>query len=291
MDSKFTREYKRRYRIVTDSPHVDGRAVYEAAAILGLVPRIYDPYITPTTIDTGSLVTRFRCTNTEQHPRIWDADVEYSSISVDAARQSETPTLRPIDIAWRHQAFQRTYEAAFSKSFSNFPNQEITGASGGEELDLPVINSANDIYVPSIQDDDELIVLHIGKNVPAYSESQAYDFIGSCNSQPWFGGEAETWKCVALEGTLQPIENKTIYWRLETEFHYKYDNWRHKLQDRGRSELIDGKRRLIVDRGNNVINGNALLDGNGRELAVGADPIYIHYRTKRLRDFANLRLF
>ena len=61
VDDKFQREYRQRYRVLTDDPRMDGRIVSELADM----PRLFSPYVTEFTIDLGSLCKKVTPTQSE----------------------------------------------------------------------------------------------------------------------------------------------------------------------------------------------------------------------------------
>lgn len=294
---KLSRDYKRRFLVLTDNRYDDGAIVRDALPV-----RILGPYITPLTIDLGALCKSVNPKQREQHPRVWDVDIDYSSIVKDPGRQDPIPTARPVDIEWGQITYQKAFELAYSMSYSDAPNQEVVGKSSGDKADLPIQNAAGDVPIPALQEDDHILTLTVGKNVVAYNSSNSFHYQNTCNSQPFFGGAPETWKCIAITGTRQ-FENQTVFWRQNCIFHYRADNWRKKMANKGFNELVNGKKRQIVDWASGVMRGERFLDSTGKAIPpaqpgfVGPqpnqnpNPIYLNYRLFALTDFNDLRLF
>ena len=129
------------------------------------------------------------------------------------------------------------------------------------------------------------------------------------NSDFFLGGEAKQWKCAGIKAE-PAFENNVRYFAHKFLFQYCSDTWIHYELDRGFSELVPDPnidennfdlaavsatlkgqqfvRRKILDENQQPFSEPQLLDGNGKRLEQGADPVWLQFDKYRPLPFTPL---
>lgn len=156
----------------------------------------------------------------------------------------------------------------------------------------PVLNSAEEAFVPVPEDEEAYPVLRISRNELIFNLTDVWDYTNTLNKNPWLGkGPLQWW----MMRRARPIPNsRAKWWRMDYLIKYSKVGWDLKLLDQGRyyraTPGIPPNGAMIPfknDEGDNIL-GN--LDGRGGALAAGVGPTWLHFRRKEVVDWGVLQL-
>lgn len=242
---------------------------------------------------TGLYVTDVRVKQRPEHPCEWRVDVEYSTRFDSAVggggagggspgsggggaggeAKQENPTLRQPEIRWGSNKVMR------AATHTVFPSE------------LPIKNSAGDVFDPPPEKEEVRLTLHISRNEATFDARKVFDFVSTVNETDWLGFDDRTVKCNGITADLQ-FESGYYFYRVNYDFEIKEDGWDLKLLDAGFNKLVAGKRVVIIDESTGrPYTTPALLDGAGMPLGAGAAPVFLIFRIFDTNDFNKLRLF
>jgi hypothetical protein len=189
----------------------------------------------------------------------------------------------------------------------------------------PILMSSDEPVDPPLMEEYSFRILKIEKNVSLtlYDDEVLRGFIGSINSVQWqpllladatsVPNEPPKYhffapyivKCEDISGTPERVGN-TWFVHVTFEFHVHDDQividtddwlgWRRRVLDIGFREVSsvgqDGSVEYaeIRDKNDNPMTHPVKLDGSGKKLADGADPVWKIFNTKKLKDFNELGL-
>lgn len=201
-------------------------------------------------------------------PLHWLVTVEYEYV--------ENPLEEPFIAEW-----------LFSSS-----NEPIDRDREGNAL----VNSSDEPWDPPIQEEAHDIVLRITRNEPSYNPLAAYEYKKSVNQDTFLWFPEKTVKCSVFEGLRQRRAN-LYYAQVHYEFMIRLDKtpdggsyigWLRRILDQGLRTKSGGNYTLIKDSEGNPITTPVLLNGSGQQLASGANPVFLTYETKNLKNFSTL---
>lgn len=164
----------------------------------------------------------------------------------------------------------------------------------------PVENSAHETFDPPVDAPANDAVLRIVGNRADFDPAQAIAYTNAINQEAWlipgttYTAQPYEAKVAAWVGQ-QVWENGVGYWRVTKEIHFREYNtgeglygWLTNVRDEGFHEIVNGERVKIVDRDGKPLSSPAKLDGNGAELAVGANAVYLHFKMNKVRPFTGI---
>lgn len=99
---------------------------------------------------------------------------------------------------------------------------------------------------------------------PNFAELQRYT--NRCNDGAFLGGEDYT---VRMTGWSAEYDQKTNSWSVSVEFSYNPEGWWIRYFDAGYNEIVNGERRVILDKAGNPVSKPVPLDGAGQAAAIG----------------------
>lgn len=199
----------------------------------------------------------------------------------------DNPLSRPA--IWRF-SFQQTQEV-LRKSY-----QHTNGVNDlPEEKTKPVKNSAQFPFDPPVMVEVSRPLVSVTKNLPTFSLPEFRELQDAVNSEPWHGIPALCAKCVGVEAQ-SGFENGVYFWSYTWTFALNFDTWILEVLDAGWIErLIERDEetgdyttigtRAFVDEAGNPRTEPTLLDRNGRELADGADEVYLKFSAYPQKDY------
>lgn len=184
------------------------------------------------------------------------------------------------------------------------PVIEWTFAESNEPIDRDIAgkiitNSAGETFDPTPAKTVHDLVLRYTRNKLVYSAWQAFQYIGSLNSDDFLGFGPGLVKCTVFNGQKIYNDEYGNYWRVTHEFQFRKDyiegegyiGWKRRISDQGYRENYgvkeDGSpdlRDIMVSAGNDA-DGNpsteeirtsqpVLLNGKGRKLPGNAEIAY-----------------
>jgi len=280
VSGNWVRSYRRSFVVQTDSVQDD------AATILlhPSCPKLYDVYAAGATLDLSAFCKRVTPDQDSESPNVWRVTAEYDTIA-DPRKQNPNPLLRPPKISWNFQLGTKAVEkAAF-----------INATTGAETSDVPVQNSAGMPYDPPLEADEAIATLQIEKALADFDPVMAFNYTNAVNNDPWMGGDAYTWKCQGISGTLEyaQVEETLIpYWVATALFQYRFETWRFEILDAGFYKKNGGGTDLveITSENGQPLSKPRLLDGSGAPLSLSGTPVYRKYRVYRELPFASLAI-
>jgi len=137
-----------------------------------------------------------------------------------------------------------------------------------------ITNSSGESYATPINRDFTCTGMRIIKYSLTYNPEKIEPYNDSVNKNTFRGRAPNT---VLFKGlTADPIQMGTIdCWKKTYELYIRNDGWKRRILDEGYNERIDGKLVPIVDdKTGEKVTVPQLLNGKGRKLAPGAEPVY-----------------
>lgn len=265
-NSDGSRSYVRIFIVVTndkgDGPLTIGNS--------GFVPAVFDIYVAGNDVDAGARVQTVTPLQPTNDPYYWEVRVEYSSLAV---QEIQNPLARPTDIAWGFQVYQK---AIIKDIYGN-----------------ALVNKANQLFDPVPEIDDARPTLTFTKNLAAFDPALAYTYVNSINLSAWYGGAAQTWKCMNIASSQQ-IENGIYFFPTTFEFQYHWETWKLVIANFGRMQLVSGKLRDCVDDQNQPVADPVPLDSNGAQITsptvTSITSNLLSFDVYRQQEFNNLSL-
>ena len=201
------------------------------------------------------------------------------------------------------------YEA-IEDPLAEIPETQWSFSSTTEPIDLdvegePITNSAGEPPNPPLTEDFEDLVLRRSMNWESFDPIVAATYMGKINSDVFLGFPPGVCKIKEFSGE-QRKTGPFWYWAVNIEVHIRWDGWRKRFEDKGMRELIGTKEVVIAGRTITVpdyqtitetmvnegdedvaipITEPVSLDGEGKRLGVGQNPVYLEYITKASLPF------
>lgn len=243
------REYTRQFRVQTTSITDDAAVAGSATG----VPRLGDPYVTNTSMDVGARVRSVSPQQSGETPFLWVVTVEYSSAVTDPLRQNADPILRPAQVEWDANKYQKVVEI--------------------DLLGRPMKNSAGGWFDPPVEIDDTRLTLTITRAEADFNALVAFAYNDAINLDVFFGGAATCWKCQGIKAR-SAYENGAAFWWVTYPFEFRVEGWRKQMVDKGTWEILDGKVVGMVDEFGMPLTEPQLLNGGGRLLVDKFGTVY-----------------
>lgn len=187
--------------------------------------------------------------------------------------------------------------------------------------DGPVVNSANVVYDPPPQQEVDIKIFRLSRNVAEYNANNLNFYIGKVNSdqvtinKPRPYRFRDLWRPltarIKIIGGAFQFTNNVFYWKQSVEVHILPFplTWRKLVVDRGlerrqmpgdineggaeisASDIVAGQPAVkrIVDQNGYPVTTPVLLDGNGQPLPHNKPPVYLEYQVYGERAFAGFR--
>ena len=143
----------------------------------------------------------------------------------------------------------------FNRAVQAGPDQDFARNSAGD----PVDGLEEDVAMTRLTYTNSQVI------APNFQKLQEY--CNTCNSVDFGGGGEYTIRCMGWSGEYDQKNNR---WSISVEFLYKPNGWQIEFYDVGFNELVNDKRRAILDLAGNPVSKPVPLDGNGQ--AVPIDP-------------------
>jgi hypothetical protein len=268
-NAQWRRGYQRVFYVDFDSPFYGPKTVIAALPVaIGQKYALTD--ITGSIIekDDGAFVQSIDVRVSSEDGCQWEATVTYGPY--DANQQPQNPIDWPLQITH-----------SFAK-FESIANEDIDGNA--------ILNSADDYFDPPVTRDDSRPVMRIARNEATFDPATAYQFKDAVNKATFFGADPGTVKCADISADL--IFNPDIgwYYSVSYEFEYNPDGWEKQILDQGLKYLDSTGSKVPVTEKGIPATSPVLLDGNGAQLAAGADPVFLKFKVYPEEDFDSLNL-
>jgi hypothetical protein len=203
----------------------------------------------------------------------------------EVAEAAANPLSRPIK--WK-VSFQQTTRPA-EKGRLVDPDTGEPGPWG------PVTDSALLPFDPPAEKEVSRPLVSATVNRASFGLHEAALLQDAVNSATWFGMAPRTLRCVGIEADSQQ-ENGYGFWSVTYNLAVNYDTWDFELLDAGYQERIPGfespgggsvpARWEVIKDDFGDSKGPYPLDGNGRRLTPGDEPVYRKYRIYREVNFS-----
>ncbi len=212
----------------------------------------------------------------ENDPRLWLVTAEWDSTPPDPLLQANNPLDMPAVI--KPPGIERVQEVT---SF------DINGQ--------PIVNSAGD-PIEGVTVDGIVVVWEITKNL-GFLDVQTLDaWIDVVNFDQWNQAEPHQLKIHDIRYGERGLKNGTNFYPVTFIIHKKpldegnSQPWQAKLLDAGFRWFnpFTAMYQNIVDNYGHNVSSPGLLDGEGVEKARDAPPVFLTYRIRRVKPFADL---
>lgn len=200
----------------------------------------------------------------KDNPLFWIVIADFSTASANA----EDPLNEEPEKEWR----QVKYKKAIFK----------------DRDDNSIVNSAGEPFLPPREIELHYWRLTYTRNEASFEPGVFDDYIDALNAVAWKGRAPFTVKVESIEAKRMKGRNGW-FWKVTYVIAWNDDGWAIEILDRGRNELIAGVLTPIQATGTGIPS-EKLLDGTGRVLAVGADPIYLPFDVLHLQDINDLNI-
>lgn len=256
--------HRRSWRAITNNT-LDGDLT--VANTVG-VPAIYDPYVEPNgTVDPTCLCSRVQIKPDKMEPTLWHIQAEYRTDLLP------NPLTRPTEIEIDFAPYQRAVQE--------------------DNAGNPITNSADDPFDPPPTVDDSRVVLRFRRNEPVPSDASFYiTYQDAINTDNWWGLQPKQAKVMKIK-VIQQYDSLIPYVKVEYEIQVRWEGWQLLLLDKGFHVIDPTSMKQVLAR--DPIDGApyaqpVLLDGTGKQLAQGGQPVYIQFDVYQDQAFAALHL-
>ena len=161
--------------------------------------------------------------------------------------------------------------------------------------DAAIVNSAGEAFDPPLTRPSNDKRITITRNRANYTIAEFLDYKDRINSAVWEGLAAGTVRYVG-ESAVTVQEGEVSYWRVTHELLLRPDGWTRKILDQGFRETAgtdsDNKPKytVIKDTAGTPVSQPVLLNGSGKKLVSGADPVILEFELNAAADFNALQL-
>lgn len=267
------RRYIRVYHVHTDSMDDDEykavKAVenYDLAHIPLSKPHPSDP--SAYCVEIGPAVPQ------NKSPFLWRVPVRWET-------PSGTGTSRNV----RHPIpFAREWEVEWSQTTIQLPLDVEAILPTPKE----VRNSAGEKFDPPIFFNETIPILRISRNEPEFNWVDAAKYAGTVNEKVFNNAKPGHAFMYSIVGR-KIWDDEFDYWRVSYEIHFKWSGWNLPVLDLGFSELIDNELKVMSDNDGKDYNTPQLLNGQGKRLTEGAEPVHLDWPRYFIADFTLLNL-
>lgn len=291
---KGAREYTLAAWLRTDDKNADACWIRQNAT---WIPSIGAPYVHGLGSDLGAYCKQVQIQQRSAQQTVWDITVSYSS-AIDDQQQTENPFEREPEVNYsfnpREIALQRAFDGPEGDQTGFAVVDDFgTQAPTGQPSYIPILNSADEIFEDPLTDYEIDLVITIERNERTFQPAFAHYYLNTINSSEWWGFQPRYARIHMITPTYT-VEGNYKFWRVKYEIHVRTTEWIRKVLDVGfREKIVDGDTatfRPILDADGNHLQKPAKLDGEGRKLAEGSDPVWRDFYTYRRRDFNALNL-
>lgn len=275
-ERQFTRVFKVRFDAADATPWDAATAADPETNVR--VPNHGEPYSDQ---ETYAVVTTINPVQ-QQTPYDWLVTVEYG--------------------AWRNRnpAFVPPLDAAPQVSWVPLNEQEPYAV---DVENMPVINSAKQPFDPLPQRDAGPHVLTIRQPEVYHSIQKGVTYKNTINQGDWkilgYNVRDGSAKCMGITAESQRYAGFLWYWNVTYVFHLRPEPWDQDILDQGVMQLVETSTGdMVLEHiwpelavaGGEVVQQNVLLDGNGKPLKPGEDPVFLKRKPYRRVSFNGLPL-
>jgi len=229
--------------------------------------------------DGSKWVKSLHASQRKDNPWLWDVEVEYSSNPLDL----------PPDIDWDGREHREALQV--------------------DEDEVAILNTAGLPYDPPWEGLWHSETLTVVKNLPTYDRDFYRQYRGAVNTDAWYGGGPYSSKCTRIAGKLMYDAQPGSFYRVTFQFEIldlpkppganfptldsirPGRSWYLRPLDAGFEEWREDLDNWVKCRDyyGAEVTKPQLLDGAGRQLEFGGDPVYLKFRPFKTNEFAALQ--
>lgn len=273
-DEDGLREYTRVFNVWTNSGEDEVNEIIDHVDM----PNMLESYSVDGAVDADAKVVKITPKQDSENAHHWEVTVLYSN-RIDISRTR---------ISYKFESYQ--------------------AAIIYDQFGQPINNSAGVPFTPPIQAPRARLVITIKRQEANFDPAVARSFMFKTNSEVWFGyatGQALMWNIDASDNGKGNVPQHDVTYTIKIEdLHLQAGRlpgttpatldgatpWQMRVLDTGFQELISGQLVTILSRDGQPRTKPTLLDGAGRKLASGLDPIYKKFTIYDEADFNNLAI-
>lgn len=284
-NDRIFREYIRVFQVLCDTPTDGPKTAREGVSVL--IGDSYSYYGENDPLAFCHEITP-ELVSAEEHQRFWKVFCKYAS--------AENPLDRPPVKRWNFNKCSKAIE------------KDLDGRT--------LLNSALCTFDPPKEIDDSRPVYTFIRNEPTFDPTIAIFYQDSINEDPFLIADPGQAKISNISGD-EKRENGILFWEVTYEFEFRREGWQTEMLDQGFRELLGFEEaeddtsatsgvststsddttppcvtnsrkpiyRQILDREGIPSNEPTLLNGHGRQLGEGCDPVYLPFKTSRVVPF------
>ena len=259
--------YRRRFIVQTNDVNDGPKTVMAAAGI----PQPQDGYKSGNESDPAALCIKIEPAPRQSEPTTWDVVCDYST-DLPPGPNTGNPGTQPPDRPTKYFLSYTTITRILSEDFSTPPR--------------PILNSAGQEFHPSLEQELYLPVVQIQRYEPTFLFQRAKWGNGSVNMNTFtiLGNFVGKYEALGRMRQAPYFENGLSYWDTTYEIIINRLTWLASPLDQGTLQLVPDPSaptfqektmlRAITDQTGNPVNQPVKLDGKGKKLAQGQDPVY-----------------
>lgn len=278
IDRQWQRSFTRTWRVETDSPYDGAQTAREAVPVaIGNYYLVLDAGGATVEKDLQSFALEIAAAveSAADDGCSWLVTVNYGPY--DAQTFGPNPIDHPLKISFGFAKYEKVVD------------KTVPDEDGNTEA---IVNSAGDYFDPPPVKDDSRPLIKITRNEPTYDPLRAKEWKDAINQDAWNGFDPGTVKCGEIAAELAWSQECQFYYIVNYEFEIEPDGWALEVLDQGlRSyDTSTEKQVAIADEKGEPVTSPVLLDGDGQQLAGGADPVFLTFDVYNKRDFVDLKL-
>lgn len=264
---RWRRTYDRTFQVIVDDLNDGVQAVGQSIGIT-----LGTPYITATEIDLGCLVVKIEPERQEEWYD-WRVRVYYDSVlNIKEDQQEQNPLFRPARYSWRGRLGEEPVERDLN--------------------DEDIVNSARDPFDPPVMRRASSAVLTITRNESNPDLTLMDTYRDTYNSDIFMGFAAGKWITGEFSMDGPEMDEQIVHYVCSYSFELNRSGWdKYYYVDKGYNawevikdpktgQLISSKEAVKSIKDGRSLNGQSLLDGNGKRLLPEGSPaIFIPKRS------------
>ena len=185
----------------------------------------------------------------------------------------------------RHKLpWEREWKFSYDSATTTAP--ALVHYNDGNNSPKLIVNSAGD-PLEGLEREQSEWVIAISGNLQTFDKSLAKAYHNAVNSDEFSGCPPGTVKCQKIAGSTeveQVDDEEVFYWAVSTTLSYREEGWATRVWDVGFNQIVNGKRKKIVDAtGEPVSAPVALLNGVARN--PGEPPNMLTFKTYKSLPF------
>lgn len=289
-------KYKRTFLIKVEDAQADRELTILNSPLVQAKAGFLKPWEAGSDLDDTSFAMRYRLRSDEDCPELYEMEVEYEPPTIQdeagGGGPGSNPFADPPEVEWGFTTLKQGLDLVYrNKPDSSNLNSWDEAESA---VRLGALNSAKEPFDPQPEVNEQILTLTVTRNEPTYNPLLAIVYADATNSDsfPPYGVPPGKALMLPWKSTRQ-FKSGIFYWKVRYEVHFRKKGWDLKLVDHGSyywdNGYVNGAKKIrFTDEFGNPTTG--LLDGEGKKLAVGADPKILTVHRNGQAPFGPLNL-